>query len=228
MATWWLNKALTNFRDAVNTKWPGRDKTSDGTIGDQAHAERVSDHNPDADGSVDAWDMDVDGVDVEALKVVFQAHESAGYWIHNRQIASRNDGWIRRPYTGANPHDRHVHWNTRGAYENSPAPWILDGGYEVWCKHGDKNTEAVWNLQERLRNFDTDTDVLTVDGAYGDKTAARLAAVLGEVGWPVDGKTFNRGEVRHLERAINRLDAAAGGLVAHHHDGGNTGPAVPD
>jgi hypothetical protein len=130
---WYLNPALTNFRNAVNAKYPGRDKGTDGTIGDRAHAGTNSDHNPDSDGSVDAWDMDVDlnGVgkpytaDVERLKAVFQEHESSQYWIHNGQIASRSTGWQRRRYTGSNRHDKHVHWNTRSSHENSNAPWVL-------------------------------------------------------------------------------------------------------
>lgn len=131
MADWYLNRALSNFRAEVNARYPNRDKTSDGTIGDPAHQATNSDHNPDPDGSVDAWDMDVDlrsGDDaaaIEHLKQVFQAHESSRYWIHNRQIASRADGWVRRAYDGANAHTMHVHWNTRESHEASTAPWEL-------------------------------------------------------------------------------------------------------
>lgn len=149
MASWFVNRALTNFRDAVNQAYPGRDKGSDGTIGDSAHQSGSSDHNPDADGSVDAWDMDVEvngrgnayAADVEALKQVFQAHESSSYWIHNDQIARRADGWRRRPYSEfnsdpfRNKHQQHVHWNTRSAFENSNAPWHLEEDVEakdVW------------------------------------------------------------------------------------------------
>jgi hypothetical protein len=124
---WYLNPALTRFRAAVDAAWPNRDRTSDGTIGNEAHQATFSDHNPDPDGSVDAWDMDVDGVPVERLKAAFQAHEASLYWIHNDQIASRDDGWVRRSYAYAGPdrnrHTRHVHWNTRPSHENSTAPW---------------------------------------------------------------------------------------------------------
>jgi hypothetical protein len=127
---WFLNPALTRFRNEVNSRWPHRDKTSDGTIGDAAHQATNSDHNPDADGSVDAWDMDVDGVDVAACKRAFQAHEAAGYWIHNDRIAFRDEGWRPRSYAyagpGRNRHDKHVHWNTRQSHERSTKPWFVE------------------------------------------------------------------------------------------------------
>ncbi len=131
MADWYLNRALTNWRNAVNAAYPNRDKTSDGTVGDPAHQVRSSDHNPDSDGSVDAWDMDVDlrsGHDaqaIEELKQVFQKHPAARYWIHNRQIAERKYGWVRKPYSGPNPHDKHVHWNSEPTQENSNLPWVI-------------------------------------------------------------------------------------------------------
>lgn len=139
MAAWRLNPSLTRFRSVVDARYPDRDKTTDGTIGDPAHASRDSDHNPDPDGTVDAWDMDVDvngpgkpyEADVEHLKRVFEAHPASRYWIHNDKIAHRSTNWVPRPYDPGNPnrnkHTKHVHWNTNQATETSSAPWVIEG-----------------------------------------------------------------------------------------------------
>jgi hypothetical protein len=140
---WYLNGALTRFREAVNAAYPHRDKESDGTIGDEAHSSRSSDHNPDPAGesdagSVDAWDMDVEvngrgqlyAADVEKLKRVFESHPSSKYWIHNDQISHRSEGWKPRSYSYAGPdrnrHEKHVHFNTREEFEESRAPWEVE------------------------------------------------------------------------------------------------------
>lgn len=126
---WYLNPALTHFRNEVNTRWPNRDKTTDGTIGDPRHQLSKSDHNQDPDGSVDAWDMDVDGVPVATVIAAALKHESIQYVIYNRKITSRSKPgglgtW--HPYEGDSPHTEHVHFNTRESYENSTKPWFTE------------------------------------------------------------------------------------------------------
>ena len=94
---------------------PFRSKASDGTLGDQAHAARVSDHNPDNDGVVLAADLTHDpagGVDAHGWIRwrVAKGDPRIKYAISQGQIWSPEKakaGW--RPYTGANRHDKHCH-----------------------------------------------------------------------------------------------------------------------
>jgi len=59
--SWKLAAAAQTLRKQVDTRFPKRDRSSDGTIGDQAHKRRISDHNPDKTGFVMALDLDEDG-----------------------------------------------------------------------------------------------------------------------------------------------------------------------
>jgi hypothetical protein len=58
--SWKLAAAAVTLRDQVNKRYPRRDKASDGTKGDDRHARRRSDHNPDKTGYVMALDIDED------------------------------------------------------------------------------------------------------------------------------------------------------------------------
>ena len=53
-----LCKGGEKLRAQIDARWPNRDRRSDGWIGDKAHADRVSQHNPDSEGIVYAIDID--------------------------------------------------------------------------------------------------------------------------------------------------------------------------
>ncbi len=68
--SWKLVPALVTLRSQVNTLAPKRSKLSDGAVADVAHSKRKSDHNPEADGTVDAFDLTHDpkgGVDIQKV-----------------------------------------------------------------------------------------------------------------------------------------------------------------
>lgn len=135
----WRNcNASMTFVAAINAKYPKRDKTSDGTIGDAAHASRESDHNPwvivAGIGVVRARDVDKDGVDapwiVEELRKLGQTGDrrlrNGGYVIFNRRITKPDfSGWS--VYTGTNPHDHHFHVSFALDQEgfDSTAAWLF-------------------------------------------------------------------------------------------------------
>ena len=105
---YYLAPSLVDLRSECNTRWPDRDKGSDGWIGDPSHQARVSDHNPDysAGGIVRAIDVDKDGISVEDFLNAVIYDNRTSYCIYNGRIWG---GTRWRKYEGSNPHTKHVH-----------------------------------------------------------------------------------------------------------------------
>lgn len=112
---WRVARSLETLRSQINAIAPNRDKTSDGTIGDAAHAARASDHNPNSQGVVTAYDIDHDpvgGMDTYKLAEILRQNKDPRleYVISNGRIFnSRVAPWQWREYTGSNKHDKHMH-----------------------------------------------------------------------------------------------------------------------
>ena len=107
---YFLSPALAQLRVEVNALWPHRDKASDGWIGDLAHQTRASDHNPAADdGSINAFDFDRDGIDVDRVRRAVMGDRRANYVIWSGLIYRRKNGWRPERYSGTNGHYHHVH-----------------------------------------------------------------------------------------------------------------------
>ena len=127
---WRLARSLVVLRDEINTLAPHRDKTYDGTIGDESHQQRQSDHNPNSAGVVCAFDATHDpahGADMRIISRQIQksGHPALKYVIFNREIWSTgraSEGW--RYYDGANAHDHHCHTSVTGPYDLTRA-WGL-------------------------------------------------------------------------------------------------------
>ncbi|MEV6492406.1 hypothetical protein AB0M20_27855 [Actinoplanes sp. NPDC051633] len=148
MASWILVPCLVSLRNEFNALAPRRDKSSDGSIGDAAHASSSSDHNPDETGATPYEDSDsrneVHAIDVDkdlrkagwsmqkAVEIIVTRHRSGQdnrlqNVIYNRYIWSRSWSWAARTYTGSNPHDKHAHFSARytSTQENNTRAWGL-------------------------------------------------------------------------------------------------------
>ncbi|PMR60011.1 MULTISPECIES: peptidoglycan-binding domain-containing protein [Micromonospora] len=173
-AAYHLAPTLKVLRDEVDRRWPKRDRTSDGWIGDAAHQGTRSDHNPDADnGSVNALDIDRDGIDPMLVVRRCIVHPSTQYVIFDRTIWSRTRNFAAARYTGSNPHDRHLHVSVSHdrALEASTRSWgIADA---VVPKLGDRvlrrgsTGSDVRELQTLAGRLGGD---LVVDGDFGPRT----------------------------------------------------------
>jgi hypothetical protein len=148
-ADWILIACLKTLFAEFDRIAPSRDHASDGSIGDTAHQQEVSDHNPDEVGRVPIHDADhineVHAIDVDntlresdlTMEKVVQfllkrcrsgAEKRLRYIIYNRRIWSASSGWVQKTYTGASPHTEHAHFSAsyETALEASTASWHLE------------------------------------------------------------------------------------------------------
>jgi len=125
---WTLNPVLKKLLAQIDAKYPRRDKSWDGTIGDARHATEKSDHNPDEHGIVNAIDITHDpknGFNAAVFAEALRMHQDPRlkYVIFNSRIfSSLVQPWVWRKYNGASPHDHHVHVSVGG----DPVPWIIE------------------------------------------------------------------------------------------------------
>jgi hypothetical protein len=201
--TWYVDKGLQTLINQMKAKNPGMTVW---TIGDAEHASRTSDHNPEADGSVDGADFKIGGTftrdDAEEFVRQLVAHRDnrIAYIIYDKHIISSvTVPWIWRDYHGSNPHTGHVHVSVNDKHENNTRQWNLGGkvydqltitGYSLPELHyGDDDHDydgynGVIRLQSLLKLL-ADPDIV-VDGKYGPKTAAGVREINGG-----DGKLVN-------------------------------------
>ena len=137
--SWKLAAAAATLRDQVNKAYPKRDRSSDGTIGDQAHKRRISDHNPDKSGYVMALDLDEDGWpahvfadqlvdymrtsgDKRIKNIVYENRVASGTYKDVKGQAPR--WWMWRPAKGMG-HEHHIHISFDQAAKRDGAPFLL-------------------------------------------------------------------------------------------------------
>lgn len=164
--SWRLAHSIEILRQEMNQLAPHRSTASDGTIGDAQHATRDSDHNPWVidnlgRGVVTAIDITHDpkhGADMDVLAIVLATVRDPRikYIIRNKRICRSYDkpnlpAWTWAPYTGTNPHEKHMHisvnseqtlyddirtWQLTDGKEEDMIPAILlqvQGKDPVWC-----------------------------------------------------------------------------------------------
>lgn len=179
-----MTLGLQNMRRQTDEAFPGRDRTSDGGIGDEAHRLKTSGHNPDdTPGSKPAWNSDPDTLpewrawdmdaDLRTPGVTTQQYVDhvrhldglatvVRYLIFNGKIYHEDDGFAPARYAGADPHTSHVH---------------VEG---AWTQTGDNNTTFNFRLEEipvALTPEDKAWISAEIRDAVKDNNAAGAAAV---------------------------------------------------
>lgn len=179
---------LVMLRTEFNEIAPDRDKESDGWIGDAAHQQELSDHNPDNRGFVHAIDVDKDLKSPiysmeNRVQYLVERHRTGkdnrlNYIIYNRRIWGVFNNWEEREYTGSNPHDKHAHCSAvyNRIKENDTSTWFEDieeSNLVFLPNYGDQGEEVkYWQL---LHNLVKDTVTppapnIESDGKFGPAT----------------------------------------------------------
>ncbi len=237
---WTLAPALAALRDEVNARWPGRDKSSDGTIGDLAHQRGVSEHNPDLEGVVRAIDITAKGIDVDALLDAAIGDPRVHYVIYRGRICSRTYGWTWRPSSG---HEHHIHISLRN-HTSESAPWdVIDRAATNTARWFKSKGEADMPLNQEDFNGiarTVDRNVLGASaGSYGSffdmqritadnvrklverTNPVRRGAPEGNVEIPqeiADSKTLgiqNKAKLAEVETKVDKLSAGVEALLKH-------------
>lgn len=177
--SWRTAKSLDTLLHQVNTLYPGRDKSNDGTIGDEAHQHTNSDHNPDEYDVVQAMDITHDpahGLNARALaeSLVTSRDPRIDYVISNRQICSSTiSPWKWRSYTGTNPHEAHMHLSVAddpNVYDD-PRLWDL-GAKVIPAPTTSRPTLRIGSQGSQVCVVQTCLRTLPVDGDFGSITEA--------------------------------------------------------
>jgi hypothetical protein len=131
-----LCAAGVTLRDQVNERFKDRDTSSDGWLGDSAHSQRPSDHNPFGPSAVVRaidLDRDLSGKPkpdlmpylADQIRLCAKKDKRVKYVIFERKIASAKSLWRWRTYRGINPHSKHCHVSFTEAGDNDPRPFDI-------------------------------------------------------------------------------------------------------
>jgi hypothetical protein len=134
-----LTLGMKNLGNQFNAAFPKRDGTSDGAVGDYAHSQGHSGHNPDDTSKHNAeWDGDSDSksevraIDVDDdlndpevtmqdvinhMRKLPNLSKVIRYMIYNKKIYKASNGFAAETYSGASPHTEHAHFS--GAYSDA-------------------------------------------------------------------------------------------------------------
>jgi len=211
MASWVLIPCLKQLFAEFDRIAPSRDKASDGSIGDLAHQQEMSDHNPDETGSVPIRDADTVN-EVHAIDVDNNLNESdltmekvvqfilsrcrksnsdpdneprLRYIIYNRRIWDYRSNWVEKPYTGPSPHTEHAHFSADydSNLEASTASWHLED-IPVALTAADKT----WIQQTMVKSIEDQRNDIAND-VWQEKLGAPAGSTPAE--WPAENMLRN-------------------------------------
>jgi lysophospholipase L1-like esterase len=120
--------ALLTLRTQLDERWPRRLRASDGIAPSEEHrrANPTSEHA--AGNAIDITHDPEHGPDLGALAEALLKDRRTHYVIWRRRIANvQKEGGAWRSYTGASPHEDHLHLSILANRREDASPWELAG-----------------------------------------------------------------------------------------------------
>jgi peptidoglycan hydrolase-like protein with peptidoglycan-binding domain len=205
--SWRVAGALLELRSEIDTRWPNRDRSSDGSIGDASHAASKSDHNPNPAGVVRAIDVDADGIPADWVAEHLRRRGAIGDSLQGAMSSlitgslptSAAGGGVS---TGARTHTRAMCTSPRrrmqGGYDDSGSWGVKTGqvSSRPATKSGLPRFRRGSRLLRRMTPFMRGTDVRYVqrrvgadtDGDFGTGTEERVKGWQTAKGLDPDGR----------------------------------------
>lgn len=229
--SWRLAHSLAQLRTQVNAAAPGRNKRSDGTIGDLAHSRTNSEHNPNPQGVVRAIDITHDpaggcnGHKLAADAIAeLDRRGIRAYVIFDGRIRSTYVArGVWRRYTGSNPHPTHVHISVLDGYDSRrvwdlprfAAPAVVSMGGGMTAPIGGVRVQAktvtspAWPLPSKHLIGRNPHKRSTWHDGYGNDTTGRAAIKrfqqrLRDRGWSVTVDGYYGPDMVRLVAAFQR------------------------
>ena len=216
---WSLAPSLIALEDQINARAPRRSKRADGSIGDQSHRTRASDHNPSL-GWVTAADFTHDPAGgfnsyAFAQDLARRRDPRVKYIISNGFIWTPARGW--KPYTGPNPHSGHVHvsvFNTPEA-RNNLSSWFSGSDAPSptpSTPHPTPHTPTPLDRDTVMASIDMMRDRAKWATSILDTLEPDMFVVIEGVGFfaQVGNVTIPLGDMATYAQAKNRSDQASG------------------
>ncbi len=160
---WQVAPSLEKLLEQVDAEWPAK-HGADGTLGNDDHATRNSDHNPDDDtGMVRAGDIgevtEDDAFELafalnlsEDPRIKYVIHENGIFFGSGYEYLRDRDPYVWYTYTGSNGHWSHVHVSVLESNEEDDSPW--DIGVEVNILTDEQQQDLV-DFLDRIEAMDS-------------------------------------------------------------------------
>jgi len=156
--------AIAVLRQATAIK-PSRKKASDGLLPSAAHIKQspTSDHN--TGYAVDLTHDPESGVDCSDIFEKLKEDKRVKYLIFNKKIWSKDKARLgNRPYTGSNPHTKHLHISINDGYGDDTSPWFW------WMNQPKVVNQIIANVKSVPTKKAYKTEVCTCCKMHGTKS----------------------------------------------------------